>query len=134
MEICVYFSPLCCIGSCRQSQNGSLVCLFVLLCFGSSEEQQGDVLEGCAGWFCSLTNEVEVGAALSSREHGDDRKYAEIVMPPVLPQSRRGRQSSGGTKMIIFQVRQDLEKFGRAFSSKCALILTPGSRSYVTRF
>lgn len=43
-----------------------------------------------------------------ARELGDDCKYAEIAMPPVLPQSRRGRQSSGGTKMIIFQVHQDL--------------------------
>lgn len=43
------------------------MCLFFFLCFGSSSQQWGDVLEGCAGWFCSLTDTVEVGVELSNR-------------------------------------------------------------------
>ena len=43
---------------------------FFLLCFGSSEERWRNVLEGCVSWFCSLTNEIEVGAALSSQGAG----------------------------------------------------------------
>lgn len=50
------FLILCCFGSCRQPQDGSLICLFFLLGVGSSSEQWGGVLKGCAGWFCSLTN------------------------------------------------------------------------------
>lgn len=64
------FLILCCFGSCRQPQDRSLICLFFLLCFGSSSEQWGAVLKGCAGWFCSLTNEVEAGAELSSQGAG----------------------------------------------------------------
>lgn len=43
------------------------VCLFSVLDRLKNNEGWGDVLEGCFGWFCSLTNEVEVGAALSSQ-------------------------------------------------------------------
>lgn len=42
------------------------VCLFSSV-LDHLKNNGGDVLEGCFGWFCSLTNEVEVGAALSSQ-------------------------------------------------------------------
>lgn len=35
-------------------------CIYFSFCFGSSSQQWGDVLEGCAGWFCPLTDKVEV--------------------------------------------------------------------------
>lgn len=51
-----------------------------------------------------------------------DQKDAEIVAPPSPSSVPRG---SGETKMIIFQVCQDLEKFGRALSSLNVLYRVP---------
>lgn len=48
---------------------------------------------------------------------------------PSLSQVLGRGQSSGPTKMIIFQVCEDLEKFGRGFSSSRVLYRAPGSRS-----